>query len=124
MKESIGDANRKGFYESKLRYGINYHNNPNPDNGVSPSRTDDLDPIGTCPGLLKIDFAFIHRVVAIIRPWNEYSSSIERLLDMEDEYIVSQPEKRHTKTVRQSSVVRIYTQHLSGGVISIFCLIP
>lgn len=93
-KKSIGDANRKGFYESKLRYGINYQNNPNPDNGIylHPRPTVQHAVKIFVPGLVKTDFAFIHRVVATIRPWNEYCSSIERLLDMEDEYMDAQPQ--------------------------------
>ena len=35
------------------------------------------------PGLIQTDYAFIHRVVGTIRPWNEFSSSMERLLEME-----------------------------------------
>lgn len=92
-KDSIKDANRKGFYESKLRYGINYHNNPNPKNGVylHPRPTVQHAVKIFVPGLIKTDFSFIHRVVATIRPWNEYCSSIERLLDMEDEFMATQP---------------------------------
>ena len=33
-EDSIKSANPQGFFESKLRFGINYSNNPNPQNGV------------------------------------------------------------------------------------------
>ena len=107
-KESIGDANRKGFYESKLRHGINFQNNPNPDNGVylHPKPTVQHAVKIFVPGLLKTEFAFIHRVVGTIRPWNEYCSSIERLLTMEDEYMLSQAVKEGELPREVRSIVR------------------
>lgn len=107
-KDSIGDANKKGFYESKLRYGINYHNNPNPDNGIylHPRPTVQHAVKVFVPGLLKTELTFIHRVVATIRPWNEYCSSIERLLNMEDEYMATQPEKEGELPRAVKAIVR------------------
>ena len=107
-KESIGDANPKGFYESKLRHGINFQNNPNPENGVylHPKPTVQHAVKIFVPGLLKTEFAFIHRVVGTIRPWNEYCSSIERLLRMEDEYMLSQPVKEGELSREVKSIIR------------------
>ena len=92
-KDSIEQANRKGFFESKLRLGINHTVNPNSQNGVY------LHPLSTAhhavkvfvPGLIRSDYAFLHRVIATVRPWREYCSSIERLLAMEDAYMMQLP---------------------------------
>ena len=93
-KESIQQANPEGFFESKLRFGINYKNNPNPQNGVylHPRPTAKYACKVFVPGLIKTDFAFIHRVLATIRPWNEYCTSIRRLLAMEEAFYLEQPD--------------------------------
>ena len=94
-KDSIMDANKKGFFESKFRNGLNYTNNPNSETGmyIHPRFFVRHAIKVFSPGLIKTEIAFIHRVIATIRPWREYCSSIERLLAIEEQYILSQPEK-------------------------------
>jgi truncated hemoglobin YjbI len=85
--ETIRDANPGGFFESLLRRGVYFATNPHPKTG------DYLFPDDTrrhavkifVPGLIRSDMAFIDRVIATMRPWREYVTSLERLYTMEDE---------------------------------------
>ena len=80
-------ANPEGFWESRLRGGVNWTSNPDPKTGVY------LHPEDTrfhalkvfIPGLARTDQAFLHRVIATVRPWREYVQSMERLQELEDE---------------------------------------
>jgi hypothetical protein len=84
-KESIHLANVGGFYESKLRYGINYSNNPDVRTGqyLHPRTVVHHGVKIFVPGLIKTELTFLHRVIATIRPWKAYCHSIRRLNDME-----------------------------------------
>ena len=94
-EDSIKEANPKGFYESPLRKGVYYATNPNPKTGayLHPKKVEKHVLKVFIPGLVRTDYAFIHRVVATIRPWREYCSSIKRLYAMEDEYMANAPHK-------------------------------
>jgi hypothetical protein len=86
-EERISEANPQGFYESKLRGGINYKTNPHPETGayLHPEQTRKLVVKVFVPGLVRTDHAFLHRVVATIRPWREYVASLRRLRELERE---------------------------------------
>jgi hypothetical protein len=80
-------ANPAGFWESRLRNGVNWTSNPDPTTGVY------LHPEDTrfhglkvfIPGLARTDHAFLHRVIATVRPWREYVQSMGRLQQLEDD---------------------------------------
>lgn len=84
-KESIHLANVCGFYESKLRYGINYSNNPDIRTGqyLHPRSVVHHGVKIFVPGLIKTELAFLHRVITTIRSWQAYCHSIRRLNHME-----------------------------------------
>ena len=80
-EDSIKDANSKGFYESPLRKGVYFATNPNPKTGdyIHPAQCKSHVLKVFIPGLVRTDYSYIGRVVATIRPWREYCSSIRRL---------------------------------------------
>ena len=88
-EESIRDANPHGFYESTLRQGIFYATNPDPRTGsfLHPRDTRHHAVKVFIPGLIRTDFAFLHRVVASMRDWRDYGPSLQRLYAMEDEHL-------------------------------------
>ena len=90
---SIGDANKEGFYESSLRRGVFHATNPDPKTGayIRPEKSKRHTLKVFIPGLICSDLAFIYRVVGTIRPWREYVSSIRRLYTMEDAFLRKQP---------------------------------
>lgn len=94
-EDSIKEANSKGFFESRLRKGVYFATNPNPETGAyfHPQQVQQHVLKVFIPGLVRTDYAYINRVVASIRPWREYCSSITRLYAMEDEYMALQPQK-------------------------------
>lgn len=85
--ETIRDANREGFYESPLRNGVYYATNPHPQNGafLQPRETRQLVVKVFAPGLRRSDLAYLDHVVATMRSWRDYRSSLARLVDMERE---------------------------------------
>jgi len=85
--DTIRDANPSGFYESILRRGIYYRTNPHPQSGeyFFPEQVQRHVVKVFIPGLVRTDRAFIGKVVATMRAWREYESSIARLYAMEDE---------------------------------------
>lgn len=86
-KETIADANRDGFYESRFRRGINFLTNPDPKTGIylSPRETRNHVVKVFVPGLVRSDVAFLDRVLVTLRPIREYCTSLERLYRMEHE---------------------------------------
>ena len=84
-EKTIKDANPAGFWESKLRNGIYYMTNPDPQTGqyLFPEQTAGHAVKVFIPGLIKTDRAFITRVVATVRPWRQYVRSLTRLYEME-----------------------------------------
>lgn len=93
-KESIHLANVGGFYESKLRYGINHSNNPDVQTGqyLHPRTVVHHGVKIFVPGLIKTELTFLHRIIATIRPWREYCHSIRRLQEMEANHWLSLPD--------------------------------
>jgi hypothetical protein len=95
-KETLGELNRGGFYESTLRDGINFTSNPHPVSGVY------LHPHETRADVVKIfaegvshtEFAFLDRVLVTVRPWQAYVASIDRLWEVEDEALGRTPDQR------------------------------
>lgn len=92
---SIKDANPHGFFETQLRQGIFYATNPHPKTGrfLTPQQTEDLVVKVFIPGLIRTDVAYVGRVLATLRPWRQYVTSIERLYAMEDAWRASNPDK-------------------------------
>jgi len=86
-ESTIKDANPSGFYESDLRTGIYYATNPHPKSGayLFPEDTRRHAVKVFIPGLIRTDRAFIHKVIATIRPWRQYVRSLNRLYEMERE---------------------------------------
>lgn len=92
-EESILGANPRGFFESPFRRGIYYATNPD-DEGVyvSPQSSRRHVVKVFVPGLVRTDVAFIDYVIATMRHWREYGSSLERLHRMEDDFKRRHPE--------------------------------
>ena len=89
-KDLVEKANPKGFYESTLVQGINYHTNPDPRSGALMPPQDVLD-VGVkifADGLVKTDYAYITKVIFSVRDWQECEASQERM----DEIKGSNPE--------------------------------
>jgi hypothetical protein len=86
-QRTLKDANPSGFYESMLRHGIYYRTNPHPRSGAYffPEQVERHVVKVFIPGLVRSDRAYIGRVVATMREWREYESSIQRLYAIEDE---------------------------------------
>ena len=86
-EHTIKAANPEGFYESHLRRGINYRTNPHPKTGayLFPEQVAHHAVKVFIPGLVRSDRAFIGKVIATVREWREYESSIARLYAIEDE---------------------------------------
>jgi hypothetical protein len=83
--ETIRAANPRGFFESHLRRGVYYATNPNPRTGeyLCPKATERTVAKVFIPGVVRSDLAFVHKVLATMRPWREYRASVERLYTME-----------------------------------------
>jgi hypothetical protein len=95
---SIRDANPNGFYESTLRYGINWTSNPSKDYYFAPEPYRNHAVKVFMAGLVRTDAAHIHKVVVTVRHWAEYGKSLRRLFDIEDAYTASlQDEAERTK---------------------------
>jgi hypothetical protein len=86
-EQTIKAANPEGFYESHLRRGIYYRTNPHPKTAayLFPEQVQHHAVKVFIPGLARSDRAFITKVIATVREWREYESSIRRLYAMEDE---------------------------------------
>lgn len=87
-KDSIGDANPHGFFESPLRWGITPH-------GLRKAELDEPPSSGALkifvPGLIRTDEVHLDYVIATVRHWREYVASIHRLRQMQHE---SKPTRR------------------------------
>lgn len=83
---SLREANPEGFFESRLRDGIHFLTNPDPDTGAylhpADVRTHAVKVF--VPGLTKTDLAFVERVIACVRDVREYDASVRRLEALED----------------------------------------
>ncbi len=101
-------ANPAGFWESRLRAGVNWTTNPDPETGVY------LHPEDTrlhalkvfIPGLVRTEHTFLHRVIATVRPWREYVRSLERLHALEDEAIAATGGDKAEERLRDRALQR------------------
>lgn len=105
-EQSIGQANPEGFYESPFRYGIFPKNNPSTAKYMHPKerKFQTIKIFASCIG--KTELAFLHRVIVTLRPWREYSLSIQRLVDMEDAYTLQQPDKANAVSNQARVIIR------------------
>jgi hypothetical protein len=102
-EDTIREANRRGFYESLFRHGINHTTNPHPRTGryLHPDEVRRHVVKVFVPGLLRSDVAFIDRVVGTVRPWREYVLSKQRLLDLEEDHAYrAHPDDPHGAVAR------------------------
>ncbi|MEN0065728.1 MAG: hypothetical protein AAGA48_26555, partial [Myxococcota bacterium] len=83
--KSIRSCNPRGFFESRFRQGIFYATNPDPRTGrfLRPEPMERYVVKVFVPGLLRSDWAFLGPVLATMRPWREYTASLERLYQTE-----------------------------------------
>jgi hypothetical protein len=88
-EKSIKGANSHGFFESKLRGGIHHKTNPHPQTGAYlPALETQKHAVKVfIPGLIQSERLYLHRVVATMRHWREYWSSLERLNTIEQHYL-------------------------------------
>lgn len=80
-------ANPDGFYESLLRNGIYFATNPHPVSGryFLPEHVPGHAVKVFIPGVLRSERAYIGRLIANVRPWQEYEASLTRMYALEDE---------------------------------------
>lgn len=80
-KNLIKKANPRGFYESTLVQGINYHTNPDPRSGawIPPQKVTDYGVKIFADGLVKTDYGYITKVIYTIRKWQECEASQKRM---------------------------------------------
>lgn len=92
-EESIREANPRGFFESRLRQGVFFATNPDPESGefIFPDPSKNHAVKVFVPGLVRTDYAFIDRVVGTMRHWSAYSTSLSRLYELEDRGPLPQP---------------------------------
>lgn len=85
-KVPLRGANPDGFYESILRQGIYFGTNPHPVTGkyFMPEDVQGYAVKVFIPGVIRSERAYITHLVANVRAWREYESSIERLYELED----------------------------------------
>ncbi|PRQ06455.1 hypothetical protein [Enhygromyxa salina] len=83
----LRDANPDGFYESLLRQGVYFATNPHPVTGIyfMPEDVHGYAVKVFVPGVIRSERAFITHLVANVRAWREYETSIERLFALEDQ---------------------------------------
>jgi hypothetical protein len=74
-------ANPDGFYESLLRNGIYFATNPHPVTGryFLPEHVAGHAVKVFIPGVIRSERAYIGRLIANVRPWQEYEASLARL---------------------------------------------
>lgn len=83
----LRDANPDGFYESILRQGVYFATNPHPVTGkyFMPEDVAGYAVKVFVPGVIRSERAYITHLVANVRAWREYESSLERLYALEDQ---------------------------------------
>ncbi len=94
-ERSIQDANPRGFWESRLRKGIYFETNPDPETGayLHPERTQRTVVKVFSQGLIRTDWAFLKRVVVSMRPWRVVSASMRDLYRREEEFLGTTPKR-------------------------------
>jgi hypothetical protein len=75
--QALGAFNQRGFFESRLRSGIWWRTNPNPETGayLFPEQTQRHLVKVFVDGLVRTDVAFVDHVVVTMRDWRSYSRS-------------------------------------------------
>ena len=75
------EANKRGFFESTLVQGINYHTNPDPRSGawIPPDKSRDIVVKIFADGLVKTDFSYLSRVICSLRRWQDCEASQLRM---------------------------------------------
>jgi hypothetical protein len=86
-KVPLRDANPDGFYESILRQGVYFGTNPHPVTGkyFMPEDVEGYAVKVFIPGVIRSERAFITHLVANVRSWRAYESSLHRLYGLEDQ---------------------------------------
>ena len=94
-ERSIQDANPRGFWESRLRKGIYFETNPDPETGayLHPERTRRCAVKVFAEGLIRSDWAFLDRVVVSIRPWRVVVASMRDLYRREEDFLGATPKR-------------------------------
>ena len=97
-QESIPTANPHGFYESRLRRGVYYATNPDPETGeyLAAAATRDHAVKVFIPGVVRTERAYLRRVVATMRSWRSYARSIAALHAEEDAWLLDHPKEGST----------------------------
>ncbi|MFW5877256.1 MAG: hypothetical protein ACOCXM_11010 [Myxococcota bacterium] len=113
--DTIRDANPGGFYESILRRGVYFATNPHPRTGayLFPDQTRRHVVKVFIPGLIRSDRAFVDKVIATMRPWREYVTSLERLYTMEHEAREKKEGKTLPRPVRMPSALEWWSENFS-----------
>lgn len=116
--DSIRDCNPRGFHESKFRRGIYYATNPDPRTGhfLRPEAVDKHVVKVFVPGLLRTDWAFIGPVVATMRPWREYATSLDRLYAMEAQWQAHHPPEDELGPRDSASEARVRAGQLPSAL--------
>lgn len=80
-EEALGEFNRGGFHESRLRAGIWWRTNPHPETGayLFPEATRRHAVKVFADGLVRTDVAFIDFVVVTLRDWRSFTRSFDAL---------------------------------------------
>lgn len=86
-KVPLRDANPDGFYESILRQGVYFGTNPHPVTGkyFMPEDVQGYAVKVFIPGVIRSERAFITHLVANVRSWRAYESSLHRLYGLEEQ---------------------------------------
>lgn len=86
-KVPLRDANPDGFYESILRQGVYFGTNPHPVTGkyFMPEDVQGYAVKVFIPGVIRSERAFITNLIANVRSWRAYESSLHRLYGLEDQ---------------------------------------
>jgi hypothetical protein len=93
-KVPLRDANPDGFYESILRQGVYFGTNPHPVTGkyFMPEDVEGYAVKVFIPGVIRSERAFITHLVANVRSWRAYESSLTRLYALEDQGRPNRPD--------------------------------
>lgn len=80
-EQTLGAANRDGFYESQLIAGIYYATNPHPTSGafLHPASTKRHAVKVFIRGVVRSDLAYLDHCVATVREWRAYCASAQRI---------------------------------------------
>ena len=94
-ERSIQAANPRGFWESRLRKGVYFDTNPNPETGayLHPQATRRTAVKVFARGLIRTDHAFLDRVIVTMRPWRTVVTSVNTLYRQEEEFLGKVPKR-------------------------------